>query len=148
MGTAVNNQHQHEYGNEGIYYAVVIGNLQGCGITDTIMVNAYGESAIGCPEGLVNCSDFQIPNIITPNGDDFNDFFWVPNVHLKELDVKIFNRWGLLVGQISEPNHYWDVPKAQWSGEGMDSGVYFYTISAQGKDRVNFQRQGNFQLVK
>lgn len=148
MGTSVNNEHQHEYVDEGIYYAVVIGNLQGCGITDTILVNAYGESAIGCPEGLVNCEEFQIPNIITPNGDDFNDFFWVPNVHLRELDVKIFNRWGVLVGQISEPNHYWNVPKAQWSGEGMDSGVYFYTISAQGKDRVNFQRQGNFQLVK
>jgi gliding motility-associated-like protein len=138
----------HEYQSENLYFAVVTGNLNGCLVTDTIMVNAYGVAAIGCPEGYTQCALLEIPNIITPNGDSFNDFFWVPNVHLKKLDVQIFNRWGVLVGSINEPNHYWEIPEAFWSGEGYESGVYFYTIHGIGKDGVHFQRQGTFQLVK
>jgi len=138
----------HEYQSENIYFAVVSGDLNGCSITDTILVNAYGVAAIGCPHGYVECAEFAIPNIITPNGDEHNDFFWVPNVHLKELDIQIFNRWGILVGSITEPNHYWDIPKSHWNGDAFESGVYFYTIHAIGKDGVHFQRQGTFQLVK
>lgn len=138
----------HEYQSENIYFAVVSGDLNGCSITDTILVNAYGVAAIGCPDGYVECAEFAIPNIITPNGDEHNDFFWVPNVHLKELDIQIFNRWGILVGSITEPNHYWDIPKSHWNGDAFESGVYFYTIHAIGKDGVHFQRQGTFQLVK
>jgi len=138
----------HEYQTENIYFATVTGQLNGCEITDTIMVNAYGVAAIGCPEGFVECAELEIPNIITPNGDAFNDYFWVPNVHLKELDIQIFNRWGTKVGAISDPNHYWDIPKAHWKGDDHESGVYFYTIQAIGKDGVHFNRQGTFQLVK
>jgi gliding motility-associated-like protein len=141
-------EHEHEYQEEDIYYAVVVGNLFGCLASDTILVNAYGVSSIGCLQGLDNCGWYEIPNIVTPNGDHYNDVFWVPNVHLKELEVHIFNRWGSEVGNIVTPNHYWDVPLETWDPADVESGVYFYTINALGKDGKTYLRDGSFQVIK
>ncbi len=148
LGSQATLQHEHEYQEEDIYYAVVVGNLFGCLASDTILVNAYGVSSIGCLQGLDNCGWYEIPNIVTPNGDHYNDVFWVPNVHLKELEVHIFNRWGSEVGNIVTPNHYWDVPLETWDPTDVESGVYFYTIKALGKDGKTYMRDGSFQVIK
>ena len=137
----------HEYQDEDVYYAVVVGELFGCFASDTILVNAYGLSAIGCPPGIENCGVGDIPNIVTPNGDELNDLFWVPNVHLKSLEVHIFNRWGGEVGQLNTPNHYWDIPEETWDPKDVESGVYFYTVKAEGKDGKTFMRDGTFEVI-
>jgi gliding motility-associated-like protein len=61
---------------------------QGC--TDTIRTVFYLE----VPE-----IEFSASNIFTPNGDRINDIFqfkWDP-YHFKEIEIKIYNRWGKLM---------------------------------------------------
>ena len=45
-----------------------------------------------------NNAQFEIPNIISPNGDGFNDFFEIRFEGVKDVSMlRIYNRWGELV---------------------------------------------------
>lgn len=70
--------------------------------------------------------EFLPPNIITPNGDDKNQFFTLANLPPDFCDarfagVKIFSRWGR---QVYES----DNRSFRWAGEGT-SGIYYYLIT-------------------
>ncbi|MBO0359023.1 gliding motility-associated C-terminal domain-containing protein [Hymenobacter sp. BT186] len=69
---------------------------------------------------------FRPVNIFTPNGDDKNATFTVPDLPpdfcgSRFADVKIFSRWGNLVYQSKDRNFRWD------GGQAVP-GVYFYLI--------------------
>lgn len=75
-----------------------------------------------------NCPIYNLPNIFTPNGDSKNDLF-VPFKYryVESIDLKIFNRWGTLVFETTDPDINWD-GKNKDSGNPSSDGVYFYTI--------------------
>jgi gliding motility-associated-like protein len=60
----------------------------------------------------------KIPNVITPNGDDKNEFFVVEKP-LEGSNLVIFDRWGKLVFESLAYNN-------SWNGSGLSSGVYFW----------------------
>ncbi|MEP2667521.1 MAG: gliding motility-associated C-terminal domain-containing protein [Cyclobacteriaceae bacterium] len=62
-----------------------------------------------------------IPNIITPNGDNFNESFRVGDV-AGGVSLFVINRWGK---EVYSSKSY----QNDWYGEGLSSGVYFFTIS-------------------
>ncbi|HLP93482.1 MAG TPA: HYR domain-containing protein [Saprospiraceae bacterium] len=74
-----------------------------------------------------------IPNIITPNGDDANDYFVIPCIDtglFRENSLLVFNQWG---DQVYEASPYSNDPLEAWRGtlngeDGKDlpDGVYFY----------------------
>ena len=66
-----------------------------------------------------------IPNIFTPNGDGINDVFLYGNAEGKNLETKIFNRWGEKVME-------WK-GNSGWDGHGAHDGVYYYLIKADGE---------------
>jgi hypothetical protein len=44
------------------------------------------------------CGGYRLPNVFTPNGDDYNDYFIpYPYSSVEKIDLQIFNRWGMLV---------------------------------------------------
>jgi gliding motility-associated-like protein len=70
--------------------------------------------------------EFLPPNIITPNGDDKNQFFTLADLPPDFCDarfagVKIFSRWGR---QVYES----DNRSFRWAGEGT-GGIYYYLIT-------------------
>ncbi len=70
--------------------------------------------------------EFVPPNVITPNGDDKNQFFRMPTLppdfcDARFADVKIFSRWGRQVYQSAARDF-------QWAGEGA-GGVYYYVVT-------------------
>ena len=70
--------------------------------------------------------EFSPPNVITPNGDDKNQFFTMPTLppdfcDARFADIKIFTRWGRQVYRS-------DARTFRWAGEGAD-GLYFYLIT-------------------
>ena len=67
----------------------------------------------------------EIPNIFTPNGDGINDVFLYGNAEGKNLETKIFNRWGEKVME-------WK-GNSGWDGHGVHDGVYYYLIKADGE---------------
>ena len=63
-----------------------------------------------------------VPNVITPNGDGWNDIFMID--YLNQYDIRkltIFNRWGTMVYQSDDYQNDWD-------GGDVADGVYFYVL--------------------
>jgi gliding motility-associated-like protein len=62
-----------------------------------------------------------IPNVFTPNGDGFNEelIFQLPAT--ETYDLKIFNRWGNLIFESSDPT-------VNWKGEDFPEGNYMYIL--------------------
>ena len=82
--------------------------------------------------------DFQIPNIITPNGDGLNDKFVIVGGLLGSR-LEIYNRWGRKVSEFANYQN-------QWDGEGQSDGVYYYylteTSGTKTKGWVEVRRDG------
>ncbi|NSW95551.1 MAG: gliding motility-associated C-terminal domain-containing protein, partial [Bacteroidales bacterium] len=71
-----------------------------------------------------SCKFYEIPNVFTPNGDNFNDKLVAKTSGLVEkVDMKIFNRGGLLVFRTEDPRINWD---GTYNGRIVSPGVYFY----------------------
>jgi gliding motility-associated-like protein len=75
----------------------------------------------------------EIPNIITPNGDNVNDFFKIKNIEYHpNTSVTIYDRWGKKVYE--NPNY-----NNEWKGEGVSDGTFFYIIDVpDDKKYTNF----------
>ncbi|UZR94746.1 Ig-like domain-containing protein [Chondrinema litorale] len=75
-----------------------------CGVCDTATVSVD-----------LSVSTFKIYELITPNGDEKNDFLWIDGIECYPNNtVKIFNRWGNLVFEI---NGYENNLERGWSGQ-------------------------------
>jgi gliding motility-associated-like protein len=68
--------------------------------------------------------DLFIPNVITPNGDDKNDFFEISGAEGTHWDLIIYNRWGT---QIFQSIDYSD----DWNGNSHATGTYYYSLTSQ-----------------
>ena len=64
-----------------------------------------------------------VPNVITPNGDGFNDAF-VPQLEgdFVSLEMVIYNRWGKKVYEQQGKE------ELRWDAEGVSDGVYYCAI--------------------
>ena len=65
----------------------------------------------------------SVPNVITPNGDGFNDAF-VPQLEgdFVSLEMEIFDRWGKLVFTQT------GTEELSWDAAGVSDGVYYCAI--------------------
>ena len=75
------------------------------------VVNANGCQASTCYVVVVE-PEFHIyvPNTFTPNGDGDNDEFFADGIGLDNVkfDLKIFDRWGQLIFESTNPDYHWD----------------------------------------
>jgi gliding motility-associated-like protein len=75
-------------------------------------------------------SILEIYNLVTPNGDGINDFWYLDGIDLyPDNEVLIFNRWGDQVRVFqgyNNSNKNWDGTNEK--GENLPDGVYFYII--------------------
>jgi gliding motility-associated-like protein len=75
--------------------------------------------------------NFVMPNVFTPNNDEFNKWFRSEDVSVLFIDIAIFNRAGMKVHSYSGDIRDWE----GWDGNIRNSnikapeGVYFYVIS-------------------
>jgi gliding motility-associated-like protein len=90
-------------------------------------VDSFGnESAIINEFCVDNCPEYELPNIITINGDSINDFFIpIKNRFVKDIELKVYNRWGSLMFETTDPAIHWDGKNKQ-SGLPCVSGTYYY----------------------
>ena len=69
----------------------------------------------------------QIPNVITPNGDDINDFFFVNERLLYEqVHLIVYNRWGMKVFEDLNYNNKWDGDN--FVARPLPDGTYYYVL--------------------
>jgi gliding motility-associated-like protein len=108
-------------------------NQRGCIATDTVLVEVNEK-----------CGDIFVPSGFTPNNDGTNDILRVRGNCIKELDFKVFDRWGELVFQTSDQTIGWD---GTFKGKPALAGVYVYYINAVVKG-ANINSQGNTTLIR
>lgn len=74
-----------------------------------------------------DCPRYRLPNVFTPNSDGYNDLL-VPfpgYTSVKRIDLKIFNRWGVVVFETNDPAIRWD-GKDKNTNKPCSEGVYYY----------------------
>ncbi|MDD2636310.1 MAG: gliding motility-associated C-terminal domain-containing protein, partial [Bacteroidales bacterium] len=96
-----------------------------------------------------NASKLEVPNIFSPNGDGYNDFFQVKAQTLRTFSGMIVNRYGRTVYEWEN----WQDYEAGWDGNlkggtKASSGVYYYVIKAVGMDDQEHDLQGALHLMR
>ncbi|NQX92906.1 MAG: gliding motility-associated C-terminal domain-containing protein, partial [Flavobacteriales bacterium] len=90
-----------------------------------------------------------LPNAFTPDGDGTNEVFGVHTVHQFEVySLMVFNRWGQIVFESTDPNVSWD--GSVNGGEYFaPDGVYLYRLQAQFLD-INevVEEEGHVVLIR
>jgi gliding motility-associated-like protein len=101
-------------------------SMAGCYVITA--VDSYNnESAFSNIVCVDNCPEYYLPNVFTPNEDGVNDMF-VPQEesrHVDSVTFQVFNRWGQIVYETSDPGLNWDGIDIE-SGEPCTEGTYFY----------------------
>ncbi len=131
--------HEWHTGNHGASYLVtevpqlvwVRVDNHGCSRRDTIFVDS------ACP--------FFIPNAFTPNGDGINDEFRIITDGNQRFLFQIFNRWGQLIFQTTDPSVGWD---GTYKGQPQEIGVYVYQLETQFSNGISKIRSGNITLIR
>ena len=113
-----------------ITYTVTATAPGGCEGIATIHIKVYAGPAI------------YVPNAFTPNNDSHNDILRAIPIGIREFKfLRIFNRWGQLVFQTSDPGIGWDgnlngQPQVSGGFVWMVEGVDFQGNTIQGKGTV------------
>lgn len=100
-------------------------SLAGC-YTVTAIDSFYNESPPIYKTCVDVCINYKLPNVFTPDGDGINDLFKAfPYEFVEKVEMKIFNRWGQLVYETTDPDINWD-GKYKDSDKIVSDGVYYY----------------------
>ena len=114
-----------EEGNRLQFEHLPEGGINGC-YAVSALDRIGNEGPIGPPACIENCPIYILPNAFTPNGDGANDLFYPrENLFVAEIDFKLFNRWGNLIFETTDPEINWDGTTA--SGNAVEAGTYYYT---------------------
>jgi gliding motility-associated-like protein len=111
--------------DDTVYFHFPPGSLAGC-YAVTAIDSFNNESHFSIVVCVDNCIDYILPNVFTPNGDGMNDIFRPSNyAFVEKVDMKIYNRWGVLVYQTEDPDINWD-GKRMNTNQIVPPGVYYY----------------------
>ena len=112
--TSYNFTHQMKNTMAGCYYTTAVDSFG----------NVSAQSNTVCSD---NCLIYRLPNVFTPNGDGINDYFEpFPYCYVKEIELKVFNRWGNTVFETDNAEVLWNGINSI-SGIACPDGVYYYT---------------------
>lgn len=114
-------------------YTLTIVDDAGCSVSDSLRV-------------IVNSPQLLIPTAFSPNGDGANDKFRVLNKDIVKLTIQVYNRWGELVFETSDPLDGWD---GVYKDTQQPMGVYVWNCQYQlsGQSKTN-SAKGNVTLLR
>jgi gliding motility-associated-like protein len=97
------------------------------------LVTLYIENQYGCKDTtdkLVKVNPtyaIWIPNVFTPDGDGVNEFFTIDGFGIQEVDLRIFDRWGVQLFHKAGPQEdvVWN---GIYKGDVVQQDVYVYKV--------------------
>ncbi|MGQ0829125.1 MAG: gliding motility-associated C-terminal domain-containing protein [Bacteroidota bacterium] len=106
-----------------------VSSIAGC-YAVTAIDSVGNESPIVTKICVDNCPIYELPNVFTPNGDNKNDLFTplLPYRYVKDIDIKIYDRWGLLMFETTDPYIMWDGGN-QDTKKPCPDGTYYYVCT-------------------
>lgn len=110
------------------YLFVNPGSIAGC-FKVTALDTFMNESPFSVEFCIDNCPIYELPNVFTPDGDNINDLFIpFPYRYVESIDIKIYDRWGLLMFETTDPDIRWDGTNKD-TKQKCTAGVYYYTCT-------------------
>ncbi len=117
------------YGKSIIHQTAITKNDQFC--VDLELTSF--EDSLNCQlkKDTTVCKNYSltIPNIITPNLDQVNDFFVLKGISPGFWSLKIYNRYGKEI--YYSPSYDFD-----FNAQGISDGTYFYFLENKFKDKI------------
>lgn len=107
-------------------------------------INSAGCAATICKEvSAIVVPLFDVPNAFAPNGK--NNIFYVKAFGATKFNLKIFNRWGQLVFESSDPRIGWD---GRFKGNLQPMDAYAYIVNLEFTDGTKGSRSGSVTLLR
>ena len=123
----------HTFSDTGSYSALLITtNNYGCRDTISKSIEVKPKSTL------------FVPNAFTPNGDGKNDDFRPFYTNMKNLQVWVFDRWGLLLKTWDSLDGSWD---GYYEGRKCQEDTYVYKIVGNGIDGQHSEWVGHVSII-
>ena len=123
--------------SDGIVYTVTVTNENGCVAIASVSLSVVLPQ---CDE-----NDIFVPNMFTPNGDNFNDVFKPESNFIDELEMVVYSRWGEEVFKTNDPAGGWD---GTFDGAELTPDVYGYYMTILCINGERFTKKGNVTIIK
>jgi gliding motility-associated-like protein len=131
----------HTYLDSGIYNVFLI-------VADTGSVCKAKQDTIILKDYVnVEFCELYIPNVFSPNGDEYNDFFKIISSGYTDYHVTIFNRWGEKVFDNTNPSILWN-GKINGNGSDASDGTYYYILNVKDPNGKSITRKGSLTLIR
>jgi gliding motility-associated-like protein len=102
--------------DSNVTYYLTVGDNRGCFDYDSVRVMVRDKPF----------SIFFIPNAITPNGDGYNDVWFIRDIErFPDNEVRIVNRWGDEVFYQAPYQNQW---AGTWNGQELPGATYYYIL--------------------
>lgn len=107
------------------------------------------QDSYGCTSGygipLVIADSILLPNVFSPGAQEYYD------IDPKDISIilhfQVFNRYGMLIFEQEAPRILWD--GLTFSGNAVNTGVYFYILKAtQGDPSGKYNQKGFIHLFR
>jgi gliding motility-associated-like protein len=97
-------------------YSAVVTDANGCAVSIDVVVSF---------EGSESC--IEVPQVITPNNDGYNDTWKIKNIDLfPDAEVFVYTRWGKLIFNTKNiSDNEWD---GTFNGKPMPTDSYHYIL--------------------
>ncbi|MEM7368204.1 MAG: PKD domain-containing protein [Bacteroidota bacterium] len=125
----------HEYERPGMYEITV----------DILTVN-------GCEVQLREVIEVKqimgvyLPTAFTPNGDGFNDEYYIGSSLMRELHFEVYDRWGRVMFMADNPDFRWD--GLTKNGKEAFPGVYVFRLRGVDYQGNTVEKTGTLTLIR
>ena len=86
-----------------------------------------------------------LPDAFTPDGDGLNDELILLGIEAREVDFKIYNRWGEVIHVSQSPLSLWN---GKVGGRRAPTGTYTYELTFMNIENELIQQRGSFVLLR
>jgi len=119
--------------DKDIEYLIRISRPDGCLTVDTIQLRVHANAQI------------LVPDAFSPNGDGTNDYLDIFILGVKKIHFWVFNRWGQLMFETTDPKQRWD---GRYQGKPQPLENYVWIAEGETYSGKIIRKRGQTILVR
>jgi len=121
-------------------YTLLVTDADACTATDAVKITVNDIQ-------IVNCDSVSIfvPTAFSPNGDGKNDLLFIRGgTCMSQMKFMVFDRWGELVFETTNPETTWD---GTFKSTALETGVFIFYLSGTLHNGQSINKKGNITLL-
>jgi gliding motility-associated-like protein len=119
--------------DKDVEYLIRISRPDGCLTVDTIQLRVHSNAQI------------LVPDAFSPNGDGTNDYLDIFILGVKKIHFWVFNRWGQLMFETTDPKQRWD---GRFQGKPQPLENYVWIAEGETYSGKIIRKRGQTILVR